>query len=359
MQVLSYPLNVEENDGHYILFTIFETPAYEYKSPYTDMSIPQQKINSSKLQEYGISDVKRNKIQEAISKLAGVKYGTGAQGNNRFEAANNYAKKYRTSILGAGRGAAAKPKDAKAAISLYTPQQVKVSYKMNYQAEDVSFLGKSISSLLDSVASENKLSATGSAFKTQLQNVSAGLGRFAGTGGAQQAIFGTAVNQNLAEVIFTGLEYRTFSMEFSMMPKSKQEAKHVDDIINTLTYYALPNRKQNSAQTFDIPAEFNMKYMYYSKENKYIHPALTLALESIDISYGGQKFATFRGDERGAQPVRTDVTLTFRELELADRTTLRKHFTGSSITTPSSEDKPGVNISNYNKMGDDYGKAIK
>ena len=40
------------------------------------------------------------------------------------------------------------------------------------------------------------------------------------------AVFGTAVNQNLAEVIFTGLEYRTFSMEFSMMPKSKREAKH-------------------------------------------------------------------------------------------------------------------------------------
>ena len=323
MQVLSYPLNVEENDGHYILFTIFETPAYEYKSPYTDINVPQQKINSSKLQTYGVSDVKRNKIQDAISKLAGVNY------NNNFASADDfgggvsrYAKKYRTSILGAGRGAAAKPKNARAAISLYTPQQVKVSHKMNYQAEDVSFAGGAIAGFLDTLNADNKLTATGSAFKTKLQQVVAGAGRFAGTGGAQQAVFGTAVNQNLAEVIFTGLEYRTFSMEFSMMPKSKQEAKHVDDIINTLTYYALPNRKQNSAQTFDIPAEFNMKYMYYSKENKYIHPALTLALESIDISYGGQKFATFRGDERGAQPVRTDVTLTFRELELADRHTL-------------------------------------
>ena len=169
MQVLSYPLNVEENDGHYILFTIFETPAYEYKSPYTDMSIPQQKINSSKLQEFGISDVKRNRIQEAISKLAGVKYGTGAQGNNRFEAGTNYAKRYRTSILGAGRGAVAKPKNARAAISLYTPQQVKVSHKMNYQAEDVSFLGKGISGLFDTVASDSKFAATGSALKTQLQ----------------------------------------------------------------------------------------------------------------------------------------------------------------------------------------------
>ena len=321
MQVLSYPLNVEENDGHYILFTIFETPAYEYKSPYTDINVPQQKINSSKLQTYGVSDVKRNKIQEAISKLASVNYANASSALNDYQP-GRYAKKYRTSVLGAGRGAAAKPKNARAAISLYTPQQVKVSHKMNYQAEDISFAGGAIAGFLDVLNADQKLAATGNQFKTKLQQVVAGAGRFAGTGGAQQAVFGTAVNQNLAEVIFTGLEYRTFSMEFSMMPKSKREAKHVDDIINTLTYYALPNRKQNSAQTFDIPAEFNMKYMYYSKENKYIHPALTLALESIDISYGGQKFATFRGDERGAQPVRTDVTLTFRELELADRHTL-------------------------------------
>ena len=328
MQVLSYPLNVEENDGHYILFTIFETPAYEYKSPYTDMSIPQQKINSSKLQEYGVSDVKRNKIEEAITKLAGYKRGERTIGVSNKRALE---KRYRTSILGAGRGNAAKPKNARAAISLYTPQQVKVSHKMNYQAEDVSFAGGAIAGFLDTLNADNKLAATGSQFKTKLQQVVAGAGRFAGTGGAQQAVFGTAVNQNLAEVIFTGLEYRTFSMEFSMLPKSKQEAKHVDEIINTLTFYALPNRKQNSAQTFDIPAEFNMKYMYYSKENKYIHPALTLALESIDISYGGQKFATFRGDERGAQPVRTDVTLTFRELELADRSTLYPESKGVGV----------------------------
>ena len=346
MQVLSYPLNVEENDGHYILFTIFETPAYEYKSPYTDMSIPQQKINSSKLQTYGVSDVKRNKIQEAISKLANVNYSNASSALNDYQP-GRYAKRYRTSILGAGRGATVKSKDAKAAISLYTPQQIKVSHKMNYQAEDVSFVGGTIAGFLDTLGADRKLAATGTAFKQQLQKITGGIGRFAGTGGAQQAIFGTAVNQNLAEVIFTGLEYRTFSMEFSMMPKSKQEAKHVDDIINTLTYYALPNRKSNSAQTFDIPAEFNMKYMYYSKENKYIHPALTLALESIDISYGGQKFATFRGDERGAQPVRTDVTLTFRELELADRHTLY----GAKIEKDKVKNEVGAdNRENFDRM---------
>jgi hypothetical protein len=174
MQVLSYPLNVEENDGHYILFTIFETPAYEYKSPYTDINVPQQKINSSKLQTYGVSDVKRNRIQEAISKLAGVSYANNAINNNDFDA-GRYAKRYRTSILGAGRGAAAKPKNARAAISLYTPQQVKVSHKMNYQAEDVSFAGGAIAGFLDTLNADNKLAAAGFD-DAQIKDIIAGIG---------------------------------------------------------------------------------------------------------------------------------------------------------------------------------------
>ena len=51
-------------------------------------------------------------------------------------------------------------------------------------------------------------------------------------------------------------------------------------------------------------------------------PALSLALESVDVKYGGEKFVTFRGNEKGAQPVRTDVVLTFKELEIADRASI-------------------------------------
>ena len=130
------------------------------------------------------------------------------------------------------------------------------------------------------------------------------------------------------------------------MPRNMKEAEEVDNIINMLTFYALPNRKQNSARTFDIPAEFNMKYMYYNRINKYIHQPLTLALENIDIKYGGSKFATFRGNSKGAQPVKTDMTLTFRELEYADRTTLY----GTNIS--------GDDTKEYEKSNDDFNKKL-
>ena len=321
-RILSYPIDVSQADGHYILFQIFETEGVNYPSPYTDINIPSQKLNRAKLQSYGVADNKLKKILDAVSKVTGLRANKEFKHIERYQLGQNVVKRDARTFAGQGK---AKKSILKGAIALYTPQQIKVGHKMQYQQEDLSFLGANVAGFLEAMQGTGfagKAKNTLNAFKTAGQKMIAGLGQFAGTGGAQQAIFGSAVNRNLAEVIFTGLEYRTFSFEYSFMPKSKKEAVEVDEIINMLTYYALPNRKQTSAQTFDIPAEFTMRYMYYDKTNHYIHPALTLALESIDITYGGSKFATFRGDNRGAQPVKTDVTLTFRELEYADRHTL-------------------------------------
>ena len=324
--ILTYPLDVVQ-DGHHILLTIFETEGVSYQSPYTDVNIASNKLNNAKRQSLGLSTAKSNKLMNAVAKVVGAnskinraydRVGASAFGSQ------NYKTKKRDSRTFAGQGNA-KKKNFKAAISLYTPQTIKVQHKMNYEAEDLSFLGAGAAGIMEAMQGKGlggKFRGSLEAAKQAGQRFISGLGQFAGTGGAQQAIFGSAVNRNLAEVIFTGLEYRTFSMEYSFMPKNRREAKVVDEIINILTFYALPNRKQNSAQTFDIPAEFNMRYMYFDKTNEYIHQPLTLALESIDITYGGAKFASFRGDARGAQPIRTDVNLTFRELEYADRHTL-------------------------------------
>ena len=324
--ILSYPLDVDEQDGHYILLTIFETAGVNYPSPFTDVNLPQNRFNLAQIRQLGESNTKALRLRNAVTRSNG----SGARVAFRDRFSTNYTgSKYdqRSDIRTfAGQGNAEK-KVFKGAISLYTPQQIQVSHKLNYQQEDMSFVGANIGGLLEAMGKKNqgimaKVGGTFQAFGDTGQALVSSLGQFAGTGGLQQAVFGSAVNRNLAEVIFTGLEYRQFTMEYSFMPRNMKEAEEVDNIINMLTFYALPNRKQNTARTFDIPAEFNMKYMYYNRINKYIHQPLTLALESIDIKYGGSKFATFRGNSKGAQPVKTDMTLTFRELEYADRTTL-------------------------------------
>ena len=313
--VLSYPTDVTYVDGHYIMFKIFEQAGVEWSSPYTDVNLPGMQISNLKTSLQGALGTAVNRIKEKVfsklstkiqnfSKLASAEFGGGRK-TGKF-------------TVHAGKGRADK-RYHKGDICLYTPPQVNVNWKAIYETEALTGLG-SITSTLSEWWNNNQ--ATGSAIADQVKKFVAGTQHFVGVGGLTQRMLGEAINRNFADVIFTGVDFRTFTFEYSFMPASEKEAKEVDKIINMFQYYAMPLRRQDVAMTYELPATFELVYMYYGNRNKYIMPALALGLESVDIKYGGEKFATFRGDERGAQPVRTDMTLTFREIEIADRASI-------------------------------------
>ena len=68
-----------------------------------------------------------------------------------------------------------------------------------------------------------------------------------------------------------------------------------------------------------IPNTFDIQYMYQNAENNYLHKISTCYLESMDISYGGSRYKTFDGNEDGAPPVETSISLNFAEIELITR----------------------------------------
>ena len=319
-QVLSYPLNVAFEDGHYLLFKIFEKLPRDYASPYVQTSQPSQLLNTALTGLRGALSGKisaiRNKLEQKLGQGA-VKLLSGKGGT--IEGKNIFHKKHGNWTTWGQKGRSVKDQNV-GNVCLYIPPTVSILNKMAYAEEPISPLGALAKGL-----SDFRLKG----FQTWAANMGniglaavQGMSKFAGTGGLGQSITGMAINQTFADVIFTGVDYRTFTFEYSFMPASKEEGEEVDDIINTLTYYAMPLRKDDVAMTYELPAVFEMEYMYRNNINKYIMPALSLALESIDVKYGGEKFVTFRGSEKGAQPVRTDVTLTFKELEIADRASI-------------------------------------
>ena len=316
VKVLSYPNDVAYNDGHYILFKIFEKPGVNYESPYVDVNLPSQISNQAKILATGASTKKTQQVRAEIERYNNAKI-------NKFRYGSEFsaARSPRYSVF-QGKGKAAK-NYLKGNICLYTPPTVNVTYKATYEEENISGIGALVSSLGEvwkgATGDRGFWDAVGDEGTALGRKAIGSMGDLAGTGGAQQALFGTAVNRNFADVIFTGVSFRTFTFEYVFMPANPQEANDVAQIIEMFHYYAMPIRRQDTAMTYELPAEFELRYMYYNKRNKYIQPALALALESVDIKYGGEKFATFRGNEDGAQPVRTDLTLTFRELEIADR----------------------------------------
>jgi hypothetical protein len=313
--VLSYPTDVTYVDGHYIMFKIFEQAGVEWSSPYTDVNLPGMQISNLKTSLQGALGTAVNRIKEKVfSKL-----GTKIQNFSKLASAEfGGGRKTGKFTVHAGKGRADK-RHHKGDICLYTPPQVNVNWKAIYETEALTGLGTPSSTIAEWMTGNQ---AAGSAIADQVKKFIAGTQHFVGVGGLTQRMLGEAINRNFADVIFTGVDFRTFTFEYSFMPASEKEAKEVDKIINMFQYYAMPLRRQDVAMTYELPATFELVYMYYGNKNKYIMPALALGLEGIDIKYGGEKFATFRGDERGAQPVRTDMTLTFREIEVADRASI-------------------------------------
>ena len=314
VKVLSYPNDVAYNDGHYILFKIFEKPGVDYVSPYVDVNLPSQISNQAKIQTQNQSNKKMEQVRAEVERFNNAKI-------NKFRYGSEFsaARSPRYSVF-QGKFNAAK-NILKGNICLYTPPQVSITYKANYEEENISPIGALISSLSEVYkgGTADFWDAVGDQSSALGRKSMGGMASLMGTGGAQQALFGTAINRNFADVIFTGVSFRTFTFEYSFMPANPKEASDVAQIIDMFHYYAMPLRRQDSAMTYELPAEFELRFMYYNQRNKYIQPALALGLETVDIKYGGEKFATFRGNKAGAQPVRTDLTLTFRELEIADR----------------------------------------
>ena len=142
------------------------------------------------------------------------------------------------------------------------------------------------------------------------------------------------VTNNRMEMVFEGVDRRSFSFSFRMMPKSESEAIAVDKIVNMFRFYMAPSFEGSATQsrTFIVPATFDIEYYYNpGKQNKFLNRISTCVLESCNVTYGGERTQFFRptaggvhGD--GAPPVETSIELSFKELEVITREKIAEGF---------------------------------
>ena len=130
------------------------------------------------------------------------------------------------------------------------------------------------------------------------------------------------------ELAFKGVDKRKFSYDFKMMPRSKREADEVAEIIYAFKFHMLPEMTgaDKDGRSLLYPSTFDIQYMYVNQENNYLHKISTCYLESMDITYGGARYTTFDGNEDGAPPVETNITLNFAEIELITRERIIEGF---------------------------------
>ena len=221
-------------------------------------------------------------------------------------------------------------------IAMYMPAQVSVSQDLQYEDTDIGALAGIINSVgtdfnktgsfeetyLNLAESKQLQDAAGKALQATLDTVAPGAK-------AVLEIESGKVISNRMEMVFKGLGKRSFSFQFTLMPKSENEANIAKAIVDNFRFYSAPSFEGDvsSSRTFIVPATFDIEYrINQGIKNSYLNKISTCVLEKVDVSYGGERVAFFRPNAEGAPPVQTSITLNFKELEVITRERIAAGF---------------------------------
>ena len=259
-KILKYPLDLENANGHYMIFNIFARTDKNRDLPATDLN-----VSNNQTQFYNNSFT-RERFFDDTTNLS------PAEG----ESGTSY-------------------KLIKDSLVLYMPDDVSVNYKSNYNAAEVGAVAGAFAGIADTLKGNQGIADLAKGQGMQAAKLIEGLVSFGSLGTAAGGMAALQRKTGLApaplqEMIFEGIDYRTFSYNFTMTPRNR------------------------------VPSEFTIRYMYRGKENRYLNTVTFCALTDMKVDYGGgEKYVTYRPDEDGAPPVKTTVSLTFQELEYVDR----------------------------------------
>ena len=353
-KLLSFPLDVGAdpgigNHGHYIMFFINEQNHAKLKfgnetgeSSGGETGVANvladaerkgikavDKIYDSKIggfiSQYVPNKVAKNLLGGLTDNIMGAK--AGKSGKIKTEVKHQNKEAHRTNTTVSVSRAPTTRLDT--AIAMYMPMSVKVGYKANYTDTEMGAItGQAIdiaSSLYaNGTLDQGQLDSLANIGGQAMEKSATGMiGNIPGLGGLKEAVEMKkgVIFADRFELAFKGIDKRKFQYEFKMIPRSKDEADEIKKIINAFKLNMLPEFADGNraGRSMTIPNTFDIQYMYQNAENNYLHKISTCYLESMDISYGGSRYKTFDGNEDGAPPVETSISLNFSEIELITR----------------------------------------
>lgn len=236
-------------------------------------------------------------------------------------------------------------------IHMYMPNSIEYSSGVNWTREELGNVGnfakfmagagaqvegQSLRGAMDTLADEDfagqlQSEITGGAIET-LGNLSSALG--IGVQETAERITRTTKN-NQMEVLFKGVEGRTFSFNFKFTPESAEEARMVRDIIYLFRFYMHPELTgdEEIGRYIRYPAEFQIQFrtnvqradgVIQNKENRSMPRIGTCALVNASPTYGPNEFSTF--DDELSLPTEIDLSLEFMEMDILNRRRIEEGY---------------------------------
>ena len=333
VNITQYPSDLQTADNlqHYILFNINIRGKSKFNQNKTQFEVKRNPDAAGLTREQMSSESIRKLTEAAAGAAAGVAVKSlfdgaakafGKTGSTAAVAGN--AVGTGTGLLVAGGIATSellKPDTTyriSDAIALYVDGPPTVKYGMNYTNKELgTLLGALSGGAFDNI--KNIGGESGVALGASLAKLPGAFGA-ADVGSALGISSGTALNP-FRETVFESVDFRSFTFKYKFFPKNEKESADVFKIIETCEFHMHPEMSDGML-FFIYPSEFNITYYFGSNRNPYFHKFTTCVLESMDVSYGGEQFSSFRNGE----PTEINMSLTFRELEVLTKTMINQGF---------------------------------
>lgn len=219
-----------------------------------------------------------------------------------------------------------KMKRLTSAISLYIPNDLSMSYSVDWNEEDLvtaELMAQTATDVVQSLADKNAMGAGGALVTRLLTKVgSSALNKSTALQKAARATPGNAK----AEQLFKSVVFRSFNFNYTFAPKSEAEAKKVLNIIRMFRHHMLPEFADENQFIYIYPSEFEIKYYRGDAENEFLEKHFTAVLTSCNINYtpNGQ-FVTFAN----GMPSQINMSLSFKELALPTKETSPSDASGT------------------------------
>ena len=321
LQTYTFPLDAMAdpgvgNQGHYMMFYINEQDNAKMKFGAKSSSVPNVSSNAKSQQN---DDTPFD--DSSFSGMIEQRF------TNRGKGSLHQSYSDRTKV-----GVRRAPTTRLAtAIAMYMPSTVTTGYTSQYTDTEIGFVSRGAINAYEKFSQGNMkagLTEIGNldqdlakALNAMMLNTAGALPGFAGLKAAAEMRSGVVLSDRM-ELAFKGIDKRTFQYTFKMNPKSQQEAQEIRNIIHAFKVNMLPEYEGSDShgRALIVPNTFDIEYHWNGAENQFLHRISTCVLESMNVTYGGEKFKTHAGiDGDGAPPIDTTLSLTFKELELITR----------------------------------------
>ena len=338
---ISYPRDVtyDQQNGHYMLFYINVQNKTKYNMIGQESGV---RVNEKVQTEDNEGNIKIDPISYGNIDAAYSSGLVGSNGKGRIDTSDGVDLRKGRKGIGGFENIMPTTTRITDSIAIYLPPNIKDSTSVGYNNAEMGVIGAAAAggaATIDALRRGDMsglASTLGTAAKDLVAEVGLNLGsEFIGTlagvdpeglkGFAKKA-FGQASNPYM-EVLFEGVEMRTFNYNFTFSPRNADETDDVKKIIQMFRFHMSPELKGQANRFLTLPSTFDIHYMYQmtdgvATENDFYNKIATCVLESCNIDYtpgGVRSFAD-------GSPTQITMALQFKETELLTKERVKEGF---------------------------------